>query len=197
MRALALSMLVASPAFACLWDSDTLKEESLRKKDVAELVRGVISKHSRTFYEAKVRYTKPLIEAGTAVAARYDDLAVAFDHLEQYDEALKVMEEKEAKFPGEYTTLANRGTFLSHQGKYAEALEVLRAAIEKKPDAHFGREQYQVMAIEYLQKLATDPSLAEKFDLLGVALEQHAHVGGLWKAPQRRADQVRQVGPVA
>lgn len=177
--AAAAVVLSSSLALACLWDSDTYKEEALRKKDVADLVRGLIIKHSAFFYEEKVRYTQPLIDRGDAAAERYDDLAVAFDHLERYDEALAVMAAKEARFPNQYTTLANRGTFLAHQGKWKEALEQLRAAIALNPDAHFGREKYQVRAIEYVQALEQDPGLASKRDLLGVALEdQHALMFG-------------------
>ncbi|MFZ5445983.1 MAG: tetratricopeptide repeat protein [Myxococcota bacterium] len=164
------SLLASSVALACLWDSDTFEEEALRKKDVAELTRGVVRKHSTFFYEQKVQYTQPLIDRGDAPAERYDDLAVAFDHLGRFDEALAVMEQKERRFPGQYTTLANRGTFHAHRKEWDQALELLRAAIALNPDAHFGRERYQVQAIEYLRALEKDPTLAERRDLLGVDL---------------------------
>ena len=55
-------LLPLRPAEACLWDSDTLKEESLNHKDVADVVRGRILKHSTAFYEKKLAYTLPLLE---------------------------------------------------------------------------------------------------------------------------------------
>jgi tetratricopeptide (TPR) repeat protein len=166
----AVSAALLGLALACLWDSDTLAEEALRQKDVGDVVRGRITKHSTFFYEEKVRYTKPLVDAGKAPAERYDDLAVAYDHLGQYDEAIAVMRAKDERFPGLYTTLANQGTFEAHRGNFAAALELLKAALVKNPDAHFGREQYQVKAIEYLEQLAKTPELERHRDLLGVDL---------------------------
>lgn len=160
----------AGVALACLWDSDTFAEEALTQKDVAAIVQGKLGKHSEYFYEEKVAYTKPLIDAADAGMERYDDLAVAYDKLGKLDDAIAVMKAKEARFPNQYTTLANLGSFHAHKGEYEKALELLNAAIKMNPDAHFGREKYQVMAIAYLQALAKDPKLAERKDLLGVEI---------------------------
>jgi tetratricopeptide (TPR) repeat protein len=164
--------VVSSAALACLWDSDTFSEEALTQKDVAEIVRGRLGKHSDFFYEEKVAYTKPLIDAGDAGMDRYDDLAVAYDKLGKLDDAIAVMNAKEARFPKQYTTLANLGSFHGHKGEYEKALELLNAALVMNPDAHFGREKYQVKAIEYLQKLAKDPKLQEHHDLLGIDIAE-------------------------
>jgi hypothetical protein len=61
----------------------------------------------------------------------------------------------------EYTLLANLGTFHAHRWLRAEkavrdrvdlerARDLITSAIEKNPDAHFGRERYQLLAIESL-----------------------------------------------
>jgi tetratricopeptide (TPR) repeat protein len=173
MRRLMVVMVLvgAGVALACLWDSDTFAEEALTQKDVGEIVRGRLGKHSNYFYEEKVAYTKPLIDAGDAGVERYDDLAVAYEKLGQLDEAIGVMNAKEQRFPRQYTTLANLGTFYAHKGEFPRALELLREAIVMNPNAHFGREKYQVKAIEFMQALAADPKLAEHKDLLGVSLD--------------------------
>ena len=173
----AASLLVAfasTAALACLWDSDTFEEEALTRKDVAEIIRGHFGKHSRAFYEAKVAYTLPLLSADGGVAApeRYDDLAVAYDKLGQLDKAIATMFAKEQRHPGLYTTKANLGTFYAHSGDFVRATELLEAAMKQNPDAHFGREKYQVRAIAYLQALAQDPTLAERRDLHGVDLTE-------------------------
>lgn len=168
--AVLLALTLGTTALACLWDSDTFAEEALTQKDVAEIVRGRLGKHSDFFYEEKVAYTKPLIDSADAGMERYDDLAVAYDKLGKLDDAIAVMKAKEARFPNQYTTLANLGTFHAHKGEYDKALELLDAAIKLKPDAHFGREKYQVMAIRYLQALAKDPRSVGTKDLLGVDL---------------------------
>ncbi|GMU58552.1 MAG: hypothetical protein AMXMBFR34_03150 [Myxococcaceae bacterium] len=172
--ALLLTVTGSAAALACLWDSDTYAEEALARKDVAEVVKGRFGKHSKAFYEAKVAYTLPLVsaDAGVAPPERYDDLAVAYDKLGQVDRSIALMFEKEQRHPGLYTTKANLGTFYAHSGDFVRAVELLEAAIAQKPDAHFGREKYQVQAIEYLQALGKDASLATRKDLLGVDLTE-------------------------
>ena len=168
---LAFLLLPVPPALACLWDSDTLKEESLGLDEVAAVLRGRILKHSATFYERKVAYTLPLLEQPDVKPERYDDLAVAYEKLGRTQEAIATMEAKEKRFPGLYTTAANLGTFHAHAGDYTRGLEELRRALVLNPDAHFGREKYQVKAIEYLQRLAVTPELVQKEELLGLPLE--------------------------
>lgn len=171
-RLVVLSVLgLAGVSFACLWDSDTFAEEALTQKDVAEIVRGRLGRHSDYFYEQKLAYTRPVVEAGDAGMERYDDLAVAYDRLGKLDEAIAVMVAKEQRFPKQYTTLANLGTFHAHKGDYPVALELLNAAVTMNPDAHFGREKYQLKAITYAQALAKNPELSQHFDLLGVQLD--------------------------
>lgn len=166
------ALLDPAPAHACLWDSDTLEEEALAQKDVGEIVRGRLRKRSTFFYEQKVAYTLPMVSAGTAKPERYDDLAVAYDKLGKLDDAIAIMDAKETKYPGLYTTKANLGTFYAHRGDYDRALPLLESAIAQNPNAHFGREHYQVKAIRYLQALAKDPSVATRTDLLGIDIRE-------------------------
>ncbi len=83
-----------------------------------------------------------------------------YDKLGKQDEAIETIREKAEKLPnvGEYETHANLGTFLVHAGKYEEGLADLRKAIEINPDAHFGREQYQVSVVEYVSEHRGDAS---------------------------------------
>ena len=156
----------APPARACLWDRDTLAEETLSDRDVGRIIAGEFGQHSPAFYAAKVAYTRPMIDAGTAPRERYDDLAVALAKTGAVDDALAVLAAKDQKFPGEYTTLANRGTFLAMKGDAAGALKELRAALAVNPDAHFGREEFQVRLLEYKLAVAKDPSLRSRATFL-------------------------------
>jgi tetratricopeptide (TPR) repeat protein len=82
------------------------------------------------------------------------------------------MEEKEKRFPGLYTTLANLGTFYAHKGEIDKGLEIIKKAVALNPKAHFGREKYQIKALEYSKALKDDPSLSKQKDLLGLSLTE-------------------------
>lgn len=170
--AAALALTSAPPARACLWDHDTLKEESLTDRDTAAVLRGEHGHHGAGFYPAKIAYTRPLVDAGTAPKERYDDLAVALARTGAFDDALAILAAKEQRFPGEYTTHANRGTFLAMKGDAAGALVELRRALVINPDAHFGREEFQVKLLEYKLRVAKDPTVRERETFLGHDLKR-------------------------
>lgn len=177
-RSLAFSLILASAtaSFACAWDYDTLKMEREHFPGALELIVGKFLRHSDTFYEWRIKDRTASVarhESGGApladkdLAAAYDDLAVAYDKLGKHDEAIETIREKAEKLPsvGQYETHANLGTFLVHAGRYEEGLDELRRAIEINPDAHFGREKYQIRLVEYLiEKAGTTGVVALPLD---------------------------------
>src|SRR5262249_38321579 len=93
----------------CLWDAETLRELELQASDVGRAGRGFVPKHSPFYFEEKLAYTLPMLDRG-AGPERWDDAAVAHEKLGRHDDALRVIDDKDARFPGLYTTYANRGT---------------------------------------------------------------------------------------
>lgn len=156
-----LTVVLAAPATACLWDYDTLQMERERFPGALELIVGKFLRHSDTFYEWRVKdrtaklaaVKSGVLELSDEELARvYDDLAAANDKLGEHDKAIEAIREKADRLPntGQYETHANLGTFLVHAGRYEEGLAELRKAIEINPEAHFGREKYQILLVEYL-----------------------------------------------
>lgn len=184
---------VVEPAHACLWDSDTLKEEALRQPEVAATVGGDLGKHSEAYYQAKIAYTQRILDEGgiRATAERYDDLAVALAKVGRLDEALNVLDAKDRQFPAQYTTLANRGTFLVHKGDLAGGFAELQKAVTQNPNAHFGREKYQLAIIEYLQGVAVDPTLASRRTFFAVDVGGANNLVAFHAAIQRHGKRAR------
>lgn len=158
-----LTVVLTAPAAACEWDYDTLRMEREQFPGTLELIVGKFLRHSDTFYEWRVKDRTAKIAAAKSgvlmledeeLARVYDDLAVAYDKLGQHDQAIETIREKAERLPnvGQYETHANLGTFLVHAGRYEEGLVELNKAIEINPDAHFGREKYQVLLVEYLME---------------------------------------------
>lgn len=167
------SLLLASTAAACLWDSDTLQMERLRFPGVLEIITGKFVRHSKAYYEWRVTDRLKRLEASPDDPALIDDLAVAYDKLGQPEEGIVLLEKSLANNPDRYETLSNLATLLFHAGKLEESKQHVQRALEINPNAHFGREKYQLLLTEYVLqselKTAGVMSTDERYPLTGTA----------------------------
>ena len=150
-QAVVLVFIGHQAALACLWDTDTLQMERREFPGAHEVVVGLFLQHSDGYYEWRIedRLSK---EEAERTPADYNDIGVAFDKLGHHQKAIDTIIEKLARWPTEdlYASEANLGTFYVHSGQLEKGLEHIRRAIELNPDAHFGREQYQQLLVEYV-----------------------------------------------
>ncbi|QDU74133.1 hypothetical protein Pan97_11380 [Bremerella volcania] len=146
-----LTLLFPACCSACLWDSDTLEQERYRFPEAHQLIVGDFVRHSEAYYRWRIedRLAKPI---DARMPMDYDDVAVAYDKLGQQDKAIETIHEKIRRFSSQsvYESEANLGTFLIHAGRLEEGLVHIDKAIEINPDAHFGREIYQKLLVEYV-----------------------------------------------
>ena len=146
-----LSLIFPPPCFGCLWDSDTLAMERRRFPKAHELIVGHFIRHSPAYYQWRVsdRTTQPIEQRQPS---DFDDIAVAYDKLGQHDKAIETILAKIERYPheGRYESEANLGTFYIHAGRFEDGLQHISKAIEINPEAHFGREIYQKLLVEYV-----------------------------------------------
>ena len=159
--ALCLAVLFGAlpSAHACLWDEDTLAMEKRAFPTALELITGRFPRHGEDYYRWRVADRQKRVDAGTATLEDLDDLAVAHEKLGDPEKAIEIMRTAETKEPNRYRSVANLGTFLIHAGRLEEGLKEIRRAIEINPDAHFGREIYQALLVEYVLSKRKDGQL--------------------------------------
>lgn len=174
---------------------------SLRYAMVHDVIHERFPMHGRVYYEhrnAVVREELKRLESqGTTTQPldKYwdlmDDLAVGHVHLGEYGRAVEIMRQKlrqqeEARVPksGLYTTYANFGTammigalhdLLSGKGgteSLQESLPWVRDAIKVNPEAHFGREEWQVELGQFLLDASMNPDVLLRRDMIGNDLEE-------------------------
>lgn len=168
-------MLLATLLWACLWDSDTIRAEAKGIPEVVQIIAGRFERNPPLYYEMRLARAAARISAEPDDLEAYDDAGVSADRLGRGDEAIAWMERKAERLDAMkkagidaarvkdhgYRYLANIGTFYVHRWVRAgadrenladaeRARDLIREAIALNPDAHFGREKYQLMAIEWL-----------------------------------------------
>lgn len=171
-------VLFPLPGAGCIWDRDTLAMEGKGLPDTVNVLVGRFERQPPAYYEMRLARVGAAIRDGKGQLADYDDAGVAADRLKRGDVAIEWMRLKKTRLDrlGEgdpahkehlYRYHANLGTFHAHRwlgrGASRERLDDLKAArehiaraIELNPDAHFGRERYQLMAIDWLLALPAE-----------------------------------------
>jgi hypothetical protein len=167
---------------------------SLRFAMVQDVVHERFARHGKAYYTERNRRAREelaRLSPGDRWDSLQDDLGAGLDHLGNDDEAVRILREKLASQTGRgvtgrglYTTYANLGTFLIHgsfraaqtgdaaaKDRVSEGLGFIRKAIEVNPEAHFGREQWQAAAVEFLLAAIDDPDLLRTFDIIGNRLD--------------------------
>lgn len=152
LAALLLTLGSTTSLFACLWDTDTLQMERLRFPGVLEIITGKFVRHSRAYYEWRIGDRQKKLETKPNDPALIDDLAVAYAKLGRPEEGIPLLQDILKEHPNRYETLSNLGTLLFFAGRLDHSKTYIRRALEINPDAHFGREKYQLLLTEYLQQ---------------------------------------------
>ncbi len=171
---LSFAMVLVIPllACACMWDADTPKAESLDEADILDAITGRFERYPSKYYEMRIARLTPLMQSASGDLAAYDDIAVACERLGRSDEAVEWMRKKRIVLDSavddeeklkehSYRYHANLGTFIVHRwiknGSDRSAIHEVQAArdeiaeaIRINPQAHFGREIYQLMALDWI-----------------------------------------------
>jgi hypothetical protein len=179
--------LLPIPLVACLWDRDTLATEARGLPDVVRIITGRFERNPPLFYEMRLERIANAIERDPDDLEAYDDAGVACDRLGRGDEAIRWMEEKLARieslegttkiqpsslYDQRYRYYANVGTFWAHRwsrsgarrSKIEEiktARDFIAKAIAINPQAHFGRETFQLQALDWI--IAPPPSADKSY----------------------------------
>ncbi len=131
-------------------------------------------------------------EAAEKHFALLDDLGAGYEALGRHNEAVSVLREKLRRQQARgdsgrkvYTTYANLGTFLIHgnfqkavagdkaaKERLREGLGFIHQAIAVNRQAHFGREAWQAVTVEFLLAVMDRPELLLKYDMAGDRLDR-------------------------
>ncbi len=158
--AIVLLLMVTRVQFAaaCIWDYDTLRDEQRGLPGVAEVLAGRYERRSPFFYADRITRMQKLLASDPNNQDAIDNLAVALFRKGQPDRAIELLNDKEKRFPNQYTTSSNLATFDMLTGHNELAIPLLEKALRINPKAHFGREKYQLELAKLLAHKQARPS---------------------------------------
>ena len=167
--------LTSRGAFACIndRDSDTLAIQGQQLPDVVRVISGRFERNPPLYFQMRIARVAAELQKHPERLALYDDIAVAHDRLGQQNQAIAWMNRKRAQMAQSstrssaddkealYRFYANNGTFWAHRwlqsganrsriGEMKTARDMIAQAIKIKPNAHFGREKYQLMTMNWI-----------------------------------------------
>ncbi len=171
-------LLAVSPALACINDRDTLAQEVAAQKNdgnglpsAARAITGHFDRNPPLYYRMRLNRVAGELASNPKRLDLYDDAGAACDRLGRSDEALGWMEKKKqyldtlkldpkTKREHLYRYVANAGTFHAHlwlrrganrgdMTHLKKGRDMIARAVQIKPDAHFGRERYQLQLMEW------------------------------------------------
>ena len=166
-----LALGLVTQADACLWDRDTIAHEAQGVPEAIDIIVGRFERNPPLYYQMRRDRALELLKREPANLAAYDDAGVACDRLGDDDQAIDLMQKKAGqltlssspeKTEQLYREEANLGTFYIHRwirrGAHRDnmndvdlASQHIQEAIRINPNAHFGRERYQLQAIEWIR----------------------------------------------
>mgnify|MGYP000389157011 CR=1 FL=1 len=160
-----LLLLVFTPIIssqASLRDSETRMISSDRHPSVLQTITGEFIHHSQDYYLWKIKDRLESLKEYPDSLVLYDDLAVAYFQINEYEKSIGVMQMKEEINSHDYSTYMNLATFHFHQNDFTRAFEYINQALEfKKLDR---RDLYHKYIIEYV-------FVKVKFDALTLPLQ--------------------------
>ncbi|MCB1232462.1 MAG: hypothetical protein KDN19_19595, partial [Verrucomicrobiae bacterium] len=172
MGGLASTGIPAVTGHACLWDRDTLDQEAAKSPGYVAIITGRFPRNPDAYFEMRLERVTRELEMRPDDLNLYDDAGVSCDRLGRGDEAIAWMEKKLSRIEAlasdrdvsehRYRYLANLGTFEIHAWLRRDSVSIaylneaesardhIASAIRLNPQAHFGREKFQFMAIDWV-----------------------------------------------
>ena len=206
-----LCLCAALDAAACVntsFSSGPTGEDHQITSDLVKVIMGEFPEHSDAFWDHELRRTAARIEDAPGDFEAWNDRAVALLKLRRHQEAETEFLRNEERWPRRYKTAANLGVLYKKMGRYSEAADATRRALEIKPAGHLGLGDYYLRMLEWRDRVAREPSWRKRTNFLGIPrgaspeevaadpLVNRGHLLSLIKADRHFADAYAVLGDV-
>ena len=160
----------------CINTTYSRKDEVNICNDLAHLILGQFAHHGTAFYENEVIRNKKLLEDKKDDFEARNDLGAAYLKLGKWAAAEKVFKENEKLYPGRYKTASNLGVLYKKMGRYQEAGESIKQALQIKAGGHMGLGDYYLKMIQWLElRDSLRKGTLPDNDFIGISFEANVY----------------------
>lgn len=176
MKKLLFLLFLPPQLFACLWDSDTIRDEIKLRPSIYDLISGQLPRHGKAYYEQR----KKILEGRDPVKAPLSlnekiDLGVTYTRLELFEPAEQLFLELLEQYPNKYELNSNIGVLYKKRGEFDKSFEYLQKALRIKPSGHMGLGDWYLRRVAYELRPHSKDSEAKNF--IGESYyDQHAMI---------------------
>jgi len=180
-------------ASACMWDRDTLAVEAKGHMDFVGAMVGLFDRNPPLYYEMRLKRVAEQLKTDPSNLDLYDDAGVAAARLDKFPEAMAWMARKKAAMKpldmknqaskdAWYRYYSNLGTFTSydlfaddrspaHLQRLKQAIDLIGKGLKINPNAHFGREAYQLKLVQWVLDVKTGKFKNPLSDYLAMGID--------------------------
>lgn len=154
---LGCSAILSPRLSACLWDTDTLRDELLSQSTIFDLITGQFPHHGDAYYKKRLTRLK---KEGKRDIVGFNDMAVAHVRLEDFTAAEVYLEKALKLNPRHYETLSNIGVTAKKRGDFEKGAKYIAKALAIKPEGHMGLGDWYLRALRWRSQFeaAENPS---------------------------------------
>jgi len=174
-----LTLALSTNASACLWDTDTIRDEMQTQANVFHVISGQVPKHGAPYYRARLEASLADLSRRPKDVDVLYDVGAAYLRLGQPDAALATFEKARAVEPERYKTQSNLGVAYHALGRYEDAIRHTRKALALKSDAHFGSGFLYLRMLEHEAKIERGEKPAHSFLGLNAKGRPYTSLGSL------------------
>jgi len=148
----------------CLFDRDQVADEVAARPELRDAIFGVYPIRSPEYYRARILEIE---QVGALTPSLTDDLAVAWLQLGDTNQAIGLLQEKEQRWPGLFTTAANLSRAYAMAGKMVDAIAQAETAVSRAEAGQAAGQQFVLAALRQVKLAADDRNAAQRTTLLG------------------------------
>lgn len=134
---------------ACIWDTDTIRDEVQNKASLYDLIIGQSPHHSDAYYRKRLSDKEAILKKYDKRSTGVNTIAAAHIRLKEFEKAEQLLMAQVKVTPKDYYTNSNLGVMYKKLGNFQKAVYYMEKALEIRPQGHMGLGDWYLRMLMY------------------------------------------------